>query len=41
LAARVLHVLGDPVFERCARHPDRSSNPDNRQLADGQHRKHL
>jgi hypothetical protein len=40
-AAIVLRVLGDPVFEGRARHPDRSSNPDDRQLSDGQHRKHL
>jgi len=41
LAASVLRLLGDPVFEGRARHPDRSSNPDDRQLPDGQHRKHL
>jgi hypothetical protein len=40
-AARVLRVLGDPVFEGRARHPDRSSHPDDRQLPEGQHRKHL
>lgn len=38
--ASLLRVLGDPVFEGRAWHPDRSSNPDDRQLPDGQHRKH-
>ena len=40
-AARMLRVLGDPAFEGRARYPDRSSNPDDRQLPDCQHRKHL
>jgi len=38
---RVLRALGDPAFESRARHPDRSSDPDDRQLPDGQHRKYL
>jgi hypothetical protein len=40
-AVRVLCVLGNPAFEGRARHTHRSSNPDNRQLPNGQHRKHL
>jgi hypothetical protein len=40
-AASVLRLLGDPALEGRARHPDRSSDPDDRQLPGGQHRKYL
>ncbi len=40
-AASVLRLLPDPALEGRARHPDGSSNPDDRKLPDGQHRKHL
>jgi hypothetical protein len=36
-ALRVVSPFVDPAFERRARHANRASDPDDRQLAGGQH----